>query len=146
MERGRTRGATIGEADERVAAGLDDRSRGPGGDGDDGVEGDVVRDDRSGGSALVLGLSAFTVAIIGMDALFDSAMLDQQGVIGLTDAVAAPFLRPFEALMGTDGGWRTACAAAATYAFAAILILRALRRAEAGGEPEAHGQIETDRA
>jgi predicted MFS family arabinose efflux permease len=54
----------------------------------------------------------------------------RDGVIGLTDAVAAPFLRPFQAVMGADGGWRTACAAVATYAVAAVLVLRALRRAE----------------
>jgi hypothetical protein len=65
-----------------------------------------------------------------MDALFDQTMPDQFGVIGLTDAIAAPFLRPFEALMGSDGGFRTACVAAATYGLATILILQALRRAE----------------
>jgi hypothetical protein len=124
MEHGQTSGVAIEGTGERVGAAPDGRLA------ERGYQADLASDDQAGGQALIPALLAFTIAVIGMDALFDQTMPDQVGVIGLTGAVAAPFLRPFEALMGTDGGFRTACVAVATYAVATILILRALRRAE----------------
>ena len=83
-----------------------------------------------GGRPLVRALCAFTVAMIGLHALFDRVMTTDTGLVGLADALARPFLRPFAALMGPTGGWRTAAIAIATYTIATALLLRALRRAE----------------
>jgi hypothetical protein len=114
MEQGQTSGVAI---DERP----------------DPLEG--ATDDRSGGHALIPGMLAFTLALIGMDAFFDRSMPEPSGVIGLTDAVAAAFLRPFEAVMGPGAGWLTAAAAAGAYTAAALVALWALRRAELPDSP-----------
>ena len=92
-------------------------------------------DDRLGGRTLIPALTAFTVILIGMDALFDRTLIASgaalSGVIGLTDAVAASFVRPFALLTGSIDGWGTAVVAIAGYSAVAALALRALRRLEA---------------
>ena len=83
-----------------------------------------------GGRALVRAMFAFTVSVIALHALFDRVLTTDTGLVGLADALARPFMRPFAALMGPAGGWRTTAIAIATYSVAAVLMLRALRRAE----------------
>jgi hypothetical protein len=83
-----------------------------------------------GGRPLVMGLFAFTIAVIALHTLFDRVMTTDTGLVGLGDALARPFLRPFAALMGPTAGWHTSAVAVAIYTIATLLILRALRRAE----------------
>jgi hypothetical protein len=83
-----------------------------------------------GGRPLVRALFTGMVTVIALHGLFDRIMTTDTGLVGLADALARPFLRPFAALMGPSGGWRTIALALVTYTVATVFLLRALRRAE----------------
>ena len=95
-----------------------------------GVAADRGADAWYGGRPLVRALFVFTVTVIALHTLFDQTATTDSGLIGLADALARPFLRPFAALLGPGGGWRTAALAIASYSLATFLVLRALRHAE----------------
>jgi hypothetical protein len=94
--------------------------------------------DRSGrftGPALIVHLLLlFVVAMIGLDTMFELGHADQaNGIVGLVDAVSAPFLAPFAGMFGDTAVLMPAAVAAIVYLIADGVVTSLIRRANERG-------------